>query len=64
MGLATGLSTPSAWKEAYDKLFEVGPIASNVEALRALFTDEMGHAGSNGDARTLLWLHSCPYLGC
>jgi hypothetical protein len=64
MGMATGLSTPSAWQEAYNRLFEVHPSASNVEALRVLYTNETGHEANNGDLRPLLWLHSCPYLGC
>ena len=38
LGLVTGLSTPSASvKKAYDALYEAGPSASNVEALKALF---------------------------
>lgn len=40
LGLATGLSIPSAsGRKTYEKLYKAGPSASNVEALGALFLD-------------------------
>jgi hypothetical protein len=40
MDLATGLATPSMLgKKAYERLFDAGLTASNIEALDALFLD-------------------------
>lgn len=66
MSLVMDLSTASAsGRKAFEKLFEGGPNASNVEALcvRSSRT-KMSHDGSSGDARPLLKRHDCIHLDC